>query len=184
MYYIIRSERIQKLYKEQNGLYLGHILYTPHIEVRDKDNYLPYAYFNSGGSGYILDKYAVMKLNTVIDTPACHPEVIRPFEDVMISICLASTFPPIIPIPTQDILGEERFLPLSPMYHFTYLYPPDLETTSYKSDWWYAYHNPAINPIHRLGSQCCSNITISFHYIDWDLMHLMEEYFYICRVHL
>lgn len=149
MFYIIEnlraylgSDEITKLQMERNGLYLGRVFQPP--------NQLT---FNSGGAGYILDKKSVKILGENIDSPKCYPHQQGFWEDVNVANCLKKSDETIVPYDTRDSLERERFHPFSPSLHLAYRIPatPD----------WYAKYNPNL----KLGFECCSQDSISFHYV-------------------
>jgi glycoprotein-N-acetylgalactosamine 3-beta-galactosyltransferase len=89
-----------------------------------------------------------------IDTPKCWPHQRGFWEDVNVATCLSSSPEHIVPYDTRDPLGRERFHPFNPGNHLTYRIPP-------KNPDWYAKYNPNL----KIGFECCSAESISFHYL-------------------
>ena len=158
----IRNARDKSTY----GLYLGRRFYPPKQKV-----------FNSGGAGYILDQKALRLLLANIDTPKCFPHQVGFWEDVNIANCLReSSGNVLLPYDTRDTQGRERFHPFSPGQHITYGLLPD-GTPHLDSNDWYVKYNPEL----KLGKECCSSESVSFHYIGADLMKRLHGYTYYCN---
>lgn len=87
MYYIMEnlvalltSPEVQEERKRGEGVYLGRSLRYPSITR-------PFL-FNTGGSGYLLDKVALRKLVDHLERPICNPNMVRSEEDVLVALCL------------------------------------------------------------------------------------------------
>ena len=168
MFYIIEnlmeyldSDEIRLATKEAKyGIYIGRKFSPPKQSI-----------FNSGGAGYILDKKAVNLLHNNLHTPKCFPHQVGFWEDVNIANCLrVSSEGLILPYDTKDSKGHERFHPFSPGQHLTYGLP-----TLNPNDWYVKY-----NPELKLGLECCSEKSVSFHYIGAQLMKQLHAYTYHC----
>jgi glycoprotein-N-acetylgalactosamine 3-beta-galactosyltransferase len=155
--YYLASDEIRAEVAKGRGVYLGRKFQPPNNLV-----------FNSGGAGYILDKAALRILKDHIDLPGCFPHQVGFWEDVNIANCL-KTSNAIVPYDTRDHLKRERFHPFTPGQHLTYRTPP-------KPDW-YAQYNPDLT----FGYDCCSDRSISFHYVPHDLMRQMHAFVYSCK---
>jgi len=148
MFYIIEnlftylnSEEIDRLRLAGGGQFIGRRFFPPQQEV-----------FNSGGAGYLLDRAALQILKDNIDTPKCFPHQRGFWEDVNIANCMRVSAK-ILPYDTRDSLQRERFHPFTPGNHLTYRIPPVTPD-------WYAKYNPEL----KIGLDCCSNESVSFHY--------------------
>ncbi|KAH9519708.1 Glycoprotein-N-acetylgalactosamine 3-beta-galactosyltransferase 1 [Bulinus truncatus] len=126
--------------------------------------YTPQGYM-SGGAGYLLSQESLRKL--VIEGLLEHRcERFWGMEDLDIGRCLHSIG--VKAVDSLDGAGMERFHPLSlDAYFGSY----DLPKWTYK----YAYH-----PAQRHFA-CCSNNTISFHYMKPHQMYILEYLIYSLR---
>lgn len=105
--YVIIENLIELLTKKeivternkQNGMYIGRRFYF--------DNFIDT--FNSGGPGYIIDCYTLMKLSIALYSyeNICNIHDESSAEDVYISNCLQKLN--IFPMETRDLNGRERF---------------------------------------------------------------------------
>ena len=144
--------------KRGQGLYLGRKFQPPGQPI-----------FNSGGAGYVLDRTALKFLGENLDKPECFAHQVGFWEDVNIANCLRKSNK-IEPFDTRDAKKRERFHPFTPGQHLTYRIPPNTPD-------WYAKYNPNLT----LGYECCSDESISFHYVPHDLMRTMYEYVHLCN---
>lgn len=165
MFYIIEnlraylgSEEITHARKTNPGLYIGRIFQPPKQIV-----------FNSGGAGYILDSKALNVLGENIDGPKCFPHQRGFWEDVNVANCLKSSDAHIVPYQTRDPQDRERFHPFTPGMHLTYRIP--------KNPDWYAKYNPYL----KVGYDCCSEGSVSFHYVPEKLMYKLYNFLYHCE---
>jgi len=116
--------------------------------------------FNSGGSGYTLNKAALKTL--VVDAmPSCMPHLHTFSEDVQVARCLRKMGVPAYD--TKDEAGAERYMPFQPGHHLTYRPPAK------KSEDWYALD--CIDC--KWGFDHCSDHSVAFHYIKSPLMDRM-----------
>lgn len=164
MFYIVEnlkkyleSPEIVKAREQQKGLYLGRRFFPPNQVV-----------FNSGGAGYILDRVALDVLVSHIDGPPCMPHQKGFWEDVNTASCLQKVEEHIMPFDTRDEHGRERFHPFQPANHLTYRIP--------KNPDWYAKYNPDL----KVGLECCSSNSVSFHYSKGQFMEKLNNYIYHC----
>jgi len=122
--------------------------------------------FNSGGSGYTMNKAALKAL--IVDAfPTCMPHLRTFAEDVMVAQCFRNKLG-VYPFDTKDENGGERYMPFTPKHHLNYRIPSDV-----KSDW---YSNYSIDI--KEGLDHCSSESVAFHYIKGDLMKRMHAILY------
>ena len=127
--------------------------------------------FNSGGSGYILNKASLAVLYDSLDEPFCRPHLHGFWEDVMVAECLKNGPLRLLPYDTRDAQGRERFHPFSPGQHLTYRAPKNRD-----SDWYTKYSIDL-----KEGEDCCSPSSVAFHYIKPDLMRHMDAIIHDCK---
>ncbi|CAM9620455.1 unnamed protein product, partial [Laminaria digitata] len=72
---------------------------------------------------------------------------------------------------TRDAMGRERFHPFTPAAHLAYAAPKQHP----EKDW---YINYSIGL--KFGRECCSRNSLSFHYIDENLMRRLFHLVYSC----
>ena len=126
--------------------------------------------FNSGGAGYLLNRAALRLLaENALDNPACQPHLKGFWEDVQVANCLKKAGG-VLPYDTRDGLGRERFHPFTPANHLTYRVPPNGKD-------WYAQYSIDL----KIGEECCSTKSISFHYVKHQLMPKLHAFLYDCR---
>lgn len=166
MFYIIdnlrhylSSAQISDLVGGGKGIYLGRRFFPPGQNG-----------FNSGGAGYILDKVALQVLIDNIDSPKCFPHQQGFWEDVNVANCLRVSAE-ITPVDSRDSSERERFHPFTPGQHLTYRLPTDPAS----ADWY-----PKYNPFLKVGYDCCSSESISFHYCPADEVRKLHKYLYHC----
>jgi hypothetical protein len=154
--YYLSSPEIREEFETKNGMHIGRRFFPPNQIV-----------FNSGGAGYILDKHSLKKIAPLLDSPKCYAHQVGFWEDVNVAHCLQVL--DIKPYDTRDSQGRERFHPFSPGQHLEYRIPT-------KPDW-YAKYNPEL----KVGYECCSADSISFHYVKSDIMGRLHNYVYGCN---
>ncbi|CAM9142675.1 unnamed protein product, partial [Chrysoparadoxa australica] len=125
--------------------------------------------FNAGGPGYILNRKALAVLIQNMDDARCQPHASVSWEDVQVAKCLALSG--VLPYDTRDKLGRERFHPFSPGAHFAYRIPPPGV-----KDWY-----PRFSFDLKEGRDCCAPDSISFHYVNVDMMSWLHHQLYTCR---
>ncbi|CAL8084970.1 unnamed protein product [Orchesella dallaii] len=125
--------------------------------------------YMSGGAGYVLSKEAVTRLvgETSRQENICDSNLIEHKgwipEDVMLGKCLEQL--KVKAGDSRDEKGRHRFLVLPPDMQFG----PDPMVHWY---WEYQYYH------HEKGLNCCSDRTISFHYVTPNQMYAMEFLLY------
>jgi len=122
--------------------------------------------FNSGGSGYTLNKAALKSLVGSFGT--CNPNLTTFAEDVMVAACLRKMG--VLPYPTKDRDGSERYMPFAPGHHLTYRVPKK----NPQADWYFNYQPDGI----KEGLEHCSERSVAFHYIKTPLMQKMHAVLY------
>jgi hypothetical protein len=158
-YYLGTDRNITTRFDEGKGLFIGRRFFPPHSHV-----------FNSGGAGYILDRAALRVLGAHLDGPPCFPHQKGFWEDVNVANCLRETTG-ILPMDTRDELERERFHPFQPGNQLTYR-PPQRGG----KDWYVDY-----NPYLKLGFDCCSSDSISFHYAPAEDLRRLHRFLYHCH---
>lgn len=121
--------------------------------------------FNSGGSGYTMNKLAMELLATQMferEDRQCAPVAHTFAEDVMVASCFR--FNNIFPYDTRDELGSERYMPFMPGHHLTYQAPKNPD-----NDWYMKYMGPFDM---KFGLDHCSKNSVAFHYVNPDDMKL------------
>lgn len=113
----------------------------------------------SGGAGYVMSKRALQKfvLEAIPDKKKCRQTEDGP-EDWELGICMYNIG--VYPGDGRDQFKREKFFPFHPEMHLF----------AWPSPWyWSRIYYPTDE-----GLDCCSNYTISFHYIHPDVMYMME----------
>jgi glycoprotein-N-acetylgalactosamine 3-beta-galactosyltransferase len=117
--------------------------------------------FNSGGSGYVLNRAAVATLYDLLSLQSspCLTEKFSSMEDLLVGRCLYEAG--IKPLPsTSDVDGRETFHPLSPGV-MAAMDPPE----------W--FKRMAVSS--RGGLECCSRESVSFHYLSPSQMRCLHQ---------
>ena len=113
--------------------------------------------FNSGGSGYTMNK-AALKLLVTEGFPNYFPHLKTFSEDTMVAKLLRK-INNIFPYDTKDDAGGERYMPFEPGHHWSY-YLGD------PKDDWYANYSIDI----KEGPEHCSPQSVAFHYVKGNEM--------------
>lgn len=122
--------------------------------------------FNSGGSGYTINK-AALKALVVDGFPKCMPHLKTFAEDVMVAQCLRNQVN-VYPYDTKDEYGSERYMPFQPAHHLDYKIP-----TGPTNDWYVKYSIDI-----KEGYDHCAPHSVAFHYIKPKLMRRMHAILY------
>lgn len=128
----------------------------------------------SGGSGYVLSKGALNALcqefSSENPNKKCK-EGLYGDEDKELGACLQDLGCRFVD--TRDSKGRERFHPLPPEFHLV----PGAITNSR----WRWVKQSSLYPVLE-GPECCSTQAISFHYIQPEMMHVLEYLIYDLQV--
>jgi len=172
----LRSDEIKRKRERGEGVYLGRRVYRKVMR-------LPHFVYNTGESGYILDRVALHHLIRYIDNRVCRAHEKVSWEDVHIGLCLL-TIANITVIntaekserETEDKRERER-------ERFHYSTPGNMRNNPiperYFADERERERNNGV-----LGDDCCAYSSISFHHIQDDLMRGIDDYLYKCPLSL
>ncbi|XP_018427114.1 PREDICTED: glycoprotein-N-acetylgalactosamine 3-beta-galactosyltransferase 1-like [Nanorana parkeri] len=123
--------------------------------------------YMSGGAGYVLSKEALKRFVEGFHNGTCkHTTSV---EDLALGQCMEKMG--VIAGDSRDTVQRETFHPFTPESHLTDQYD--------KRFWYWSY---SLYPIVE-GPQCCSDLAISFHYVDPQLMHTLEYFAYHLRAY-
>lgn len=155
--FFLSSPEITRFQPRYHKLLIGHVFDRSHI-----NNWFV------AGSAYVLSSAAVSNFAATVVARRCSP-TLKAAEDVQISECFKKEYN-MIPLDTRDQNDKQRFHMLSADGSAT------LHNWNHSNSWVHDYHNTV-----RSGLDCCSDRSVSFHYVAPHEMEQYDKILYECR---
>lgn len=155
----LASPEITRFQPRHHKLVLGHVFDRPQTNR-----------WFVAGSAFVLSAAAIDAFATAVRTGKCNPSTRSSADDVEICVCLQKQYD-VIPLDTRDTFGRHRFHMLSADGSAT------VHNWNASSSWVHSMHSYL-----RSGLDCCSDMSISFHYVSPVQMAEYERLLYRCRI--
>ncbi|XP_019636264.1 PREDICTED: glycoprotein-N-acetylgalactosamine 3-beta-galactosyltransferase 1-like [Branchiostoma belcheri] len=121
--------------------------------------------YMSGGAGYVISREGVNRFVQGLNVRGKCKEGPGGAEDAELGKCMQNVR--VRAMDTRDHLGRERFHPFDVSAHLQGAFP----------EWFYRYSFYNVSK----GLSCCSDYSISFHYVPWDQMYVLDYLLYHLR---
>lgn len=145
--------------------------YDPKEPIHFGHRFKPYVQqgYMSGGAGYVLSKEAMIRfVGRALQRPSLCRDDPGGAEDLEMGRCLQGVGVRIVD--SRDDLGRERFHPFVPELHLI----PGLIP---KDNWYWEYNYYPT----KEGPDCCSDYSVTFHYVPPNMMYVFEYFIYHLR---
>jgi len=149
-------------YHQNDPIYFGQSLNLK----KDKKYESEISTYMSGGAGYVMSKEALRRLvvkGIEGDVPCW---TLGGAEDLAVGRCM--TLVGVAAGDSTDLNGIETFHPFNLQSHLSNSYP----------EWYIDYKGPDI-----MNKECCSRFTISYHFVDYQMMYIMDHLLYKTSVY-
>ncbi|XP_078621352.1 glycoprotein-N-acetylgalactosamine 3-beta-galactosyltransferase 1-like [Branchiostoma floridae x Branchiostoma japonicum] len=121
--------------------------------------------YMSGGAGYVISREGVNRVVQGLNVPGKCKEGQGGAEDAELGKCMQNVG--VRAMDSRDHQGRERFHPFDVSAHLQGAFP----------EWYYRYSFYNVSK----GLSCCSDYSISFHYVPWDQMYALDYLVYRLR---
>jgi len=167
------SEQVQTEKKKGKGVYIGRSMDSRfYHDQRGGGRHNKGCRFNVGGSGYLFDRVALMRLSERVEE--CQPGLKSSADDMLIGCCVEEKLG-ILPLDTRGPKGGERFHPFDPQFCSDYHLPRDRDKAM-REDWFYSY---SLKPIREAPDHCARD-TVAFHHLPPHLVQQVHKLWFDC----